>query len=145
MQSMLNSLQNGRCSFIFRTLLADVTTPTISTKDHFLYFSQLSPHFSTWLFNKIILKIHTNSPFHHIATFFHLAIYAYNHPSNIHQKYFICFSQLSNSGCVKGQRSCGVLWGFLISPFFLKVWTVIITLTVTGSLLLSVIKWLYCT
>ena len=42
---MLNSLQNSTCSLIFRTLLVYRTTPTISTKNPFLHFIQLSPHY----------------------------------------------------------------------------------------------------
>ena len=101
--------------------------------------------FPSLLFNKIILKILTNTPFLHITTFFHLAIFTYNHLSNLHKKYSPYLSHLANSGRVKRQKSYGVLWGFLISPFFLKVWTVITTLTVTGSLSLRLIKWLYFT
>ena len=110
-----------------------------STSNNF-YFT-----FPPLLFNKIILKIHTDTPFLHATAFFHLAIFAYNHSSNLHQKCFPYLSHLANSDCVKGQRSYGVLWGFLISSFFLKVWTVIATLTFIGSLLLRLIKWLYCT
>ena len=40
-QSMLNSLRNGRCSFTFRTLLVNTTSPTISNRKPLLYFSQL--------------------------------------------------------------------------------------------------------
>ena len=101
--------------------------------------------FPSLLFNKIILKILTNTPFLHTATFFHLAIFAYSHASNWQQKYFSYLCHLANSGRVKGQRGYLALWGFLISPYSLKVWTVITTLTVTGSLSLALIKWLYCT
>ena len=100
--------------------------------------------FQSLLFNKTILKILTNTPFLHTAAFFHLAVFAYNNGSNLHQKYFPCLSDLANLGCVKGERSYGLLRGFLTSLFFLKVWTVIATLTVTGSLSLRLIKWLYC-
>ena len=44
-QSMLNSLQNGRYSFTFTTLLVHTTNGTIPTKNPYLYFSQfLHPH-----------------------------------------------------------------------------------------------------
>ena len=49
-ESMMNYLQNGRCSFIFTTLLMHSTTPTNSTKNPFLYFSQLSPPYSILTF-----------------------------------------------------------------------------------------------
>ena len=42
-QSMLNSLKNSKCSFIFITLIVHTTTSTISTKNLFLYFGQFSP------------------------------------------------------------------------------------------------------
>ena len=41
-QSMLISLNNGRCSFIFSTLLVFTIPPTISTKNPFLHFRQFS-------------------------------------------------------------------------------------------------------
>ena len=49
LQSTLNSLQNGRCSFIFRALFLQTTTPTFSTKNPFLYFSKFSPPYSPLL------------------------------------------------------------------------------------------------
>ena len=45
-QSMLNSKQNGRCSFIFITQLVHASTPTISTKNPLLNFSQFSSPYS---------------------------------------------------------------------------------------------------
>ena len=44
--------------------------------------------FPSLLFNKIILKILTNTPFLHTTTLFYLAIFAYSHSSNLQQKYF---------------------------------------------------------
>ena len=58
MQSTLNSLQNGRCSFIFRVLFVQAITPTFSTKNPFLYFSQFSPPYSTLTYS----QIHPYSP-----------------------------------------------------------------------------------
>ena len=46
-QSTLKSLQNGRCSFIFRALFVQTITSTFSTKNPFLYFSQFSLPYST--------------------------------------------------------------------------------------------------
>ena len=71
------------------------------------------------LFNKIILTIYFKTPFLYTAAFFYIPIFVRNHPNSLHQKCFPYLSHLPNSGCVKGQRSYGVLWGFLISPFFL--------------------------
>ena len=143
MQSMLICLWNGRCSFVFTTLVVHTITPTTYTENIFLCFSQLSPPFFNLLFNKIIFTIPTNAPFLSTAAFFHLPIFAYNHPSNLHQKYFPSLSHLANSGCVKRQRSYGVMWGFLIFLFFLKIWTVITGLTITDSLLLRLTKLMY--
>ena len=128
---MLNCLRNCRCSFIFTTILLHTTTPKSPPK--ILSFTSVNFHltFPPFRFNKIILKIHINNTFLYTAIFFHLAIFTYNHPSNLHQKCFTYLSHLAISSCVKGQRSYGVLWGFLISHFFLKVWTVVTTLTVT--------------
>ena len=46
-QAILNIPQNGRCFFIFTTLLLRKTTPSISTKNLFLYFSQFLPSYTT--------------------------------------------------------------------------------------------------
>ena len=46
-ENTLNSLQHGRCSFIFTTLLVHTTTHTISTKSPFLFFSLFSTPYST--------------------------------------------------------------------------------------------------
>ena len=45
-QSMLNSLKNDRCSFIFTILFVHTTTPTICNKNPFFYFCQFSPPYS---------------------------------------------------------------------------------------------------
>ena len=57
-QGILNSLQNGKCSLIFRTLLMHITTPTISIKNAFL-FSQFWPLLIKYYVIKhfILLKI----------------------------------------------------------------------------------------
>ena len=139
---MLNSLQNGRYSFIFTALLVHTT--------HFYNLHQNSVPLPTLvnfhlpipplLFNKIILTTSTNTPFIYATAIFHLAIFGYNHPSNLHQKYFPYHSNLANSNCVKEQESYEVL----ISPLFLKVWTVMTGLTITDSLLLRLKKLVHC-
>ena len=93
------------------------------------------------LVHKTILKIPSNTPFLYTSAIFHLPIFAYNHPNNLHQKYFPYISHLVNLGYVKGPGSQGVFWGLtrdtsdtvLVSPFFLKVWTVVTGLTTTDS------------
>ena len=42
-----NSLENGRCSFIFTTHLVDITNAAVFTKKQFFFFSQFSlPYFT---------------------------------------------------------------------------------------------------
>ena len=51
--------------------------------------------------------------------------FAYNHPGNLHQKYFPYFNHLAKSGYVRRPRSYGVLWGmtlFQSLPSFSKYW-----------------------
>ena len=51
MQSMLSSLQNSTCSFIFTTVVVHTTTSTISTNSPFLYFSQFLPPYFTLIYS----------------------------------------------------------------------------------------------
>ena len=60
-QSVINSLQNGRCSLIFTTRLTDATTLTISTKFFLLVIPCLS--ILPLIVHKFILTIPTNTPF----------------------------------------------------------------------------------
>ena len=139
-QNMLNSLRNNKCSFISTTLLVHTTTPTISIK----VLSSTSVNFHHFvtplLFNKTISAINTNTPFLYTAVYFFFPIFAHSYPSNWHQKCFSCLSHWASPSFVKRQRSYGVLWGFLISLFFFKVWTMITGLTITNSLLLRLKK-----
>ena len=90
---MLNSLQNGRCSFIFTTHLVDTSNALVFTMKQFLFFSQFSlPYFT--------LTIHTNTLFLYNPATFHLSAFAYNHPNNLHQKYFPYLKHFSNPGYV---------------------------------------------
>ena len=57
------------------------------------------------LVHKDILTISSNTPFFYTSANFFLPISTYNHPNNLHQKYFPHLSHLSNSGCVKGLGS----------------------------------------
>ena len=86
---------------------------------------------------KIIHTNPINTTFLYTSTVFHLTIFVHNHPSNLHQRYFPYLSHLANLGCILGTReleslaTTDIVW---ISPFFLKVWTVITGLTITDSL-----------
>ena len=74
--------------------------------------SSVNFHFSNspLLVQKIILTIPTNTPFLYNSAIFHLPLFAYNHPNNLHQKYFPYLKHFGNSGCVKWPGSYGVLW-----------------------------------
>ena len=140
---MLNFLRNRRCSFVFTTLLVHTTTPIISTKNCFLYFSQLSAPCSTFTFWQNHPYNH-HSSFFYRTSFFHLPIFAYNRLTNLHRQYFPYLSHLANSECVKGWRNYEVFGRFLISPFFFKVWTVITGLAINDFLSLRLRKLVYC-
>ena len=98
---------------------------------------------SLLLVHKIIHTNPINTTFLYTSAIFHLPIFAHNHPSNLYQIYFPYLSHLANLGCVIGTRELespvmtDTLW---ISPSFLKVWTVIIRITITDSLLLRLRK-----
>ena len=62
---------------------------------------------------KIILTNPKNIPFLYISALFHLPIFAYNHPNNLHPKYFPYLSHLANSGYVKGPENERVFWGLI--------------------------------
>ena len=85
--------------------------PPLESSTKILSFTLVNSHvtFSPVLFNKIILKIYTKTPFLYTAAFFYFPIFSYNHLSNVHQKRFPYLSHLANSGCAKGQKSYGVL------------------------------------
>ena len=101
-RSMLNSLQNGSCSFI----LAHTTNAKTSTKKQFLYFSQFLHPYSTLTFSQNHpCNPLTNTPCLYISSIFHPPIFMYDHPNNLHQKYFPYLNHFSNSGCVKGPGS----------------------------------------
>ena len=102
-QNMLHSLQNGRCSFIFITLLVQTTILKFTLKIRSSTPVNFYLHIPPLLVHKIILTIIT--PFPYTSAIFYLPIFAYNHPNNLHRKHFPCLSHLANSGCVKGSGS----------------------------------------
>ena len=81
--------------------------PPLQSTTKIVFSTSVNFHlpFPPLLFNKIILTVHANTPFLYTAAFFHLSIFSYNHPTNLHQKCFPYLSHLANSGCAKGQRS----------------------------------------
>ena len=77
MQSMFNSLQNCKCSFIFTTLLEYIKNAKISTPKKFLYFSKFSLP-PPLLVHKIILTISAHTAFIFFSNhqqFFHLSFW----------------------------------------------------------------------
>ena len=104
-ESMLNSLQNGMCSFIIRILLVYTITISVSTKNPPSSSVNIYLPIPPLLVHKIILTIRTNTPFLYTSAIFHLRIFAYNHPNNLNKKYFPYLSHLANPSCVKGPQS----------------------------------------
>ena len=86
------------CSLTFTTLLEHTTSAIISTKNRFC--TSVNFHLPTppLLVQKIILKIPTNIPFRYSSANFHVPLFAYSHPNNLHQKYFPYLNHLANLG-----------------------------------------------
>ena len=95
------------------------------------------------LLNKIIYTILTNTLFLCTSAVFYHPIFAYNNPSNLPQN-------ISLPWPFRLHQRTKELWSLvrnpivLISPFFLKVWTLITGLTITNSLSLRLRKLVYC-
>ena len=121
---MLNSLKNGKCSFILTILLVHTTTLTISTKNPFLYFNQLSPPFSTLTCS----KHHPYNPHSHSLSLYlrnfsppYFCVQPSQHST---PKTFSLPQPFSQFRLLQGTKEpwCLVRTGtILISPFFLKV------------------------
>ena len=99
-QSMLNSLQNGGCLFIITTLLVHTINATISSKNQF--FSSVNFHPAPLLVHQIIFTIPANILFLYTSTIFHLLLFAYKHPNNVHQKYFPYLNHFASSDRIEG-------------------------------------------
>ena len=135
-QSVLNSMQNGKCSFIITTLLVHRTASSISTENPFLYFSQFLPPYST-------LTCSQNHPYS--SHYDSLSLYLSNfsppyfcvQPSQQSTPKMLSLPQpFSNFRLCEGTRELGSLLRtctVLISHFFFKVWTVITGLTTADS------------
>ena len=78
-QSILDSLQNGRCFFVFTTVLVHTTSPKISTKNPLLYSSLSPPYFT--------LTCSQNHPYNtpRYLSGFACPFFAYNLRNNLHQ------------------------------------------------------------
>ena len=75
---MLNSLENGRCSFISTTLHLPPlqSLPKICSSISVNFLFSISPLFV----HKIILAIPTNTPFYYSTTVLTSLLFTYNHP-----------------------------------------------------------------
>ena len=116
-QSMLNSLKNDRCSFIFTILFVHTTTPTICNKNPFFYFCQFSPPYSTLTWS----QNHLYNPHQHSLP---LHLSHFSPPNKLHQKIFSLPQPFSQFRLCQGPRELGSLVGTdtaWICPFFLKV------------------------
>ena len=89
-QSALNFLQNGRCSFIFRALFVQTTRPSFSPEK---VLSSTSASFCLptppLLVQKFILTIPTNTSFLYTSPIFDFPVFAYYHPNNLYQQCFL--------------------------------------------------------
>ena len=131
---MLNSVQNGKFSFIITALLVYTTTSSISTKNPFLDFT----HFFTSLFHsysfpksslQFPLKLSSTIPSNFSPPCFCVQLSQQSTPKILSLPY--PFSQFRLR---EGTRKLGSLMRtdtVLISIFFLKVCTVITGLTTT--------------
>ena len=103
----------GAPSFSQPFLLIQLTLqslPRNSSSSSVNFHSPISP----LLARKIILTIPTNTSFLYNSGIFHLPLFAYNNPNNLHQTYLTYLKQFSNSGCVKVPGSQGVLSGLTL-------------------------------
>ena len=119
------------------------TTSTISTKNPFLYFSQLSPPYSTLTIPSLqSSKTFLSSITQQFFTSFCVQTSQHSTPKlfSLPQS----FSQFRLRQRTKELSSLVRNDTVLISPFFLKVWTMVTGLTITDSLSLRLIKLVYC-
>ena len=126
MQSVLNSLQNGRCSPILITPLVHTTTPTISTKNSvpslqliFTLFTLFPPH----LFIKSFLQSPRTFPSLYLSNFLPPHIYLQQSLQSI-SKAFSLPPSFSQFRLRQENNDQGILVrtdAILISLFLLKV------------------------
>ena len=119
---MLNSLQNGRCSFIFITHLVDTSNAAVFTVKKFLFFSQFSlPYFT--------LTIHTNTLFLYNPGEKYSLLLRTTIPTIYTKNIFRTSNIFLIQATSRDQETIVRTDTVLISPFFLKVRTMIAGLT----------------
>ena len=148
-RSTLNSLDNGRCSFIFTTLLTHITALQSPQKTCFCSSVNFHLPIQPWLHYKNILASPNNNstPFLSASAIFHLPIFGYNYFNNQHKKVFSLRQSFSQFRLWQGTRKLGSLVRtetFLISTFFLKVRTVIPGIIITDFLSLMLKILVHC-
>ena len=114
-------------------------TPTTSTKNSFLYFSQFSLFLpmSPLFVDKIILAVPANIPFYYSTTVFHFPAFYIQPSQKSTPKTFSLPQALVQFRMSQRTRELGSLVRtdtVLISPFFLKAWKMITGLTIADSL-----------
>ena len=72
-----------------------------------LPLSQFSHPFSLFLVHKIIPTIPTNTLFLYNSAIFHLPLFVYNHPNNLHQKYYPYLKTFCEFSLRQGTRELG--------------------------------------
>ena len=129
-QTMLNFLQNGRCSFIFRTHLVDTTDAAIVTKKQFLFSSQFSlPYFTLTCSQNHLYNYqwHSLTFSNFPRTSLCVQTSQQSTPKIFSLPQTFCQFRLRQSTKELGS----ILWNdtVSISPFVRKVWTVLVGLT----------------
>ena len=135
---MLNTLQNGRYSFISSTLLVH-STNNLHQKSVLLPVNFHLP-IPPFLVHKIILTIPNNNPLLYTSLFLRRTIPTI-YTKNISLPHHFCQFRLCQE-----TRDLGSLFSIntvLICPFLLKVWALITGITITDSLSLRIKKLIY--
>ena len=143
---MLNSLQNGWCSFIITILLVHTTTPSISflkILNSFLFFSQ----FLLSIYLSIILTISINKSLLLYLRNFSPPYFCIQTSQQSTPEMFSLTQPYNQFTLREETRELGSLVRtdtILLSSFLIKVWTVIAGLTTTDSLSPRLRKLVYC-
>ena len=136
MKSVLNSLQNGNCSFIF------TTNPTVHKTVSPLQLISMSL-FQPYLFKKLSLQS-LLTLFTSILSNFLPPYFCVQPSLQSTSKLFSLPQPFSQSRLRQGTNEQGSHWHYLILFFFLKIWTGLTGLTIIDSLKLRLRKLAFC-
>ena len=108
--------------------------PTLQSLPRNNSSSSVNFHFpiSPLLVHKIIFIIISDTPLLYNSAIFHVPLFACKHPNNLQQKYFPYLKTFCQFRLRQSTRELGSILRndtVSISPFVLKVWTVIVELT----------------